>query len=484
MESAERVIEMTRSRLDQAERTIKVYMDHPTKDPTKLASKEHHIQRLEDENKELKQLNQVVYQSMMHRILDETNENKQMERQIQELQEKLASQPQQQLFGSTRRQILQAPDTFVSRIQPSTSTPRQTDIPTRIDEAGTSSPMRDNNPMDIQEEHGDEVPTQEEADREFESRLNRISSKQLKECMEWEQEILDSAALSMLTPKDIQQSYKTPQLPLPILKLQVQMLKKKLLPQCETNELGGYADMPINDYQVMDIEKNQPRWRNTWLSHSRFHKLHYVNAPQEIRIDPAFCPVRRHRDWDTFNRIATGDRQTWLNYPVLSPPPPRSQPTEQYVINTLKSVVHRMENLPDLSCMMLVKICRMLLMAMTAFRNLPKAGPHWKTYFEGHEGFAWNLELAPSKEILMGIYGRCIFLPSHFMNTFKEAFYTGFFKYHSEIFSGSSQDPLSRYVAFRRTEIEHPVADLAIEARKQAAIDWFERGAAQDRSGR
>ena len=484
VETAKRAMAMTRRRLQQAEDTIRTFMDHPTEDPMTLDSRDARIRRLEEENRELRQLNQVVHQSMMHRLLHESKENKELKHQIQELQRHISAQPSLLTSTTSSTPLLQAPSTIFSQPLPATTTQEQTPMDTGTNIAGTSSPVRDNNTNDFDEEQGDGMPSQTAADKEFMDRLNRESSKQLKECMEWEHKILESAALTMLTPKDIQQNYRTPQLPLPILKLQVKMLKTKLLPQCPTNELGGYAEVPIKDYEVMDIELNQPKWRKTWMTHSKFHKLHYVNAPQEIRIDPTFCPVRRRRDWATFNRIATGERQTWLNYPVLQAPPPKTQPTERYVVSTLRNVLQRMENLPDLSCMMLVKIARMLLMVITAFKELPKAGPHWTTYFEGPDGFAWNLQNAPSKEILMGIYGRCIYLPSHFLNTFEEAFYTGFFEVHTEIFSSTNQNPLSRYVAFRRTEVEHPLQDVAMEAERQVAIDWFKRGLTQERSGR
>ena len=170
--------------------------------------------------------------------------------------------------------------------------------------------------------------------------------------------------------------------------------------------------MPIKDYKVMDIEKNQPRWRQTWFTRNPMHKLHYVNAPQDLRIDPTFCPIHRRRDWENFRRISTGERLNWLNYPCLPPPEPNKKPTEQYVINAMQSVISRLEGVLDISCMMLSKIAKMILTIITAFNNLPQAEPHWSTYFKGPNGLAWNISDAPPKEILMGLYARCIFLPA------------------------------------------------------------------------
>ena len=175
------------------------------------------------------------------------------------------------------------------------------------------------------------------------------------------------------------------------------MLKQKLLPQCERNQLGGYEGIPVNDYEILDIEKNQPRWRKTWLGRHKIFKLHYVTAPQHIRMDPTCCPIRRRRDWETYARIATGICQTWLNYPLLDSPAPTTRPTERYVLDTLGNILHRLDKVPDLSCVMMVKIARMLITVITSFKRLPAAGPHWTTYFEGPDGISWDLQEAPSK---------------------------------------------------------------------------------------
>ena len=87
----------------------------------------------------------------------------------------------------------------------------------------------------------------------------------------------------------------------------------------------------------------------------------------------------------------------------------------------MKNVISRLEGVPDLSCMMLTKIAKMIITIMTAFNDLSQAGPHWSTYFEGPNGLAWNLGDAPPKEILMGLYARCIFLPAHWMVTLRNA---------------------------------------------------------------
>ena len=44
-----------------------------------------------------------------------------------------------------------------------------------------------------------------------------------------------------------------PTLPYPLLKREVQLIKKKYLPECPTNELGGYEQVPITDAEVEAI---------------------------------------------------------------------------------------------------------------------------------------------------------------------------------------------------------------------------------------
>ena len=62
----------------------------------------------------------------------------------------------------------------------------------------------------------------------------------------------------------------------------MQLLKAKYPPECPTNELGGYEQVPIEDYQVAEIQQNQPPWRASWLVKYPKNKLHYLAAPQEL----------------------------------------------------------------------------------------------------------------------------------------------------------------------------------------------------------
>ena len=66
----------------------------------------------------------------------------------------------------------------------------------------------------------------------------------------------------------------------------------------------------------------------------------------------------------------------------------------------------------------------------------------------------------PPKPIVMGIFARLQFLPSHFMTTFEEAFLTGHFKSQSQIFNPNPAELQTRYVAYQRQEYATPLPQV------------------------
>ena len=130
-------------------------------------------------------------------------------------------------------------------------------------------------------------------------------------------------------------------------------------------------------------------------------------------------------------------RPTYLNYPVMQAPEARRRPTEFYMLDQLQTTVELYRAVPDLACIMLVKMCKMLIAAIKVFQHTVATNAPWTRFFEGIQGLCWDLSQAPDSNILMGLYARIQFLPSHFMLSFEEAFYTGFFEQErpSQIFS-------------------------------------------------
>lgn len=183
-------------------------------------------------------------------------------------------------------------------------------------------------------------PRETDLEKELREQIQREVDELVKECMQWEARVIHSACIVYLKPEAIHTDYHMPTLPYPLLKQEVQLMKKTFLPECQPNELGGYAQVPIQDYQVMDIEKKQPRWRQTWMKKNVRNRLHYLAAPQELRIDPTFFPLKRQRNWDTFHRLTKStDRMTWLTYPELPEPKQRRMPIEKYMLETLNGVI-------------------------------------------------------------------------------------------------------------------------------------------------
>lgn len=159
-------------------------------------------------------------------------------------------------------------------------------------------------------------PRERNPEKELKEKMQQEVDAIVKECMHWESRIIHSACITYLTPEGIHADYHMPTLPYPLLKQEVQYMKKRFLQEFQPNELGGYANVPISDYQVADIEQNQPTWRITWMKKNTRNKL-----PQELRIDPTFYPIKFQCNQDTFQRVTKIERRTWLNYPEELPEP-------------------------------------------------------------------------------------------------------------------------------------------------------------------
>ena len=127
--------------------------------------------------------------------------------------------------------------------------------------AGLNSTVQEPLEQDYEGEGNHCTPVIFEPERNLIGRLDSELDAMVKDCMEWERRIIHSATIILLTPKAIKENYHMPTLPYPLLKQEVQMLKQSLLPHGPTNKSGGYQGVPIVDYEVMEIEKNQPKWR-------------------------------------------------------------------------------------------------------------------------------------------------------------------------------------------------------------------------------
>ena len=59
-----------------------------------------------------------------------------------------------------------------------------------------------------------------------------------------------------------------------------------------------------------------------------------------------------------------------MNYPVLLEPKQGRAPIEKYIVETLTGVINQLKGVPDLTCIMLVKITKMLVTTIQVFDNI------------------------------------------------------------------------------------------------------------------
>lgn len=125
---------------------------------------------------------------------------------------------------------------------------------------------------------------------------------------------------------------------------------------------------------------------------------------------------------------------------------------------------------------MLSKIVKMLLVCIEGFHTSIAMQAPWTRFLEGKQGLAWNLQLTPPPRIIMGLFARLQFITSHHLQTFEDAFYTGFFEYQSHIFGPLVSNLAARLVAFQAMELQNPLRDVLEDARRERDYRRYEEG--------
>lgn len=122
-----------------------------------------------------------------------------------------------------------------------------------------------------------DVGVQDPRETDLEVELNKQMQNEIdeivKECMQWEKDIIHSATLALTS------DYHMPTLPYPLLKQEVFMIKKQYLPQCPIDQLGGYNTIRLEDWEVLNIMDNHPRWWIRWFKLRPKDQIFYLNAP-------------------------------------------------------------------------------------------------------------------------------------------------------------------------------------------------------------
>ncbi|MCO5601789.1 hypothetical protein L7F22_055914 [Adiantum nelumboides] len=239
--------------------------------------------------------------------------------------------------------------------------------------------------------------------------------------------------------------------------------KEKMRPAVPKNEEGGYEGIPHTSKEAKTLIEDNPRWRKKWLSERPRDLTNFHNTPQYLQIDPTYCTVPGQRSWAEFQKWR-GKNKALLNYPVLSAQEP---PTVNYVVNTLNQAIQLLREVPDLTCQMLVKIARMIVTCIQVFQDTEDDDHPWNLFLEGRRDICWNLRDSPPRWIIMALYSPLMYLPSHFLQTFKEAFVLGFFKISTQIFHPMAKDLKARYVAYANP-FRQQQEDIAFATRKQS----------------
>lgn len=175
------------------------------------------------------------------------------ERKIQELQEELKALKKQ--MEDKDKMLQQQPPEPLLDVPLVTEHVFLDPLTIEDDQPGTSEMAQLTEDMGIQDPR--ETDLEVELKRQIQNEVDEVA----KECMQWEKDILHSAALAYLTPKFITADYHMPTLPYPLLKQEVFMIKKQYLPQCPIDQLGGYNQIQLEDSEVSSIMENQPQWR-------------------------------------------------------------------------------------------------------------------------------------------------------------------------------------------------------------------------------
>ncbi|MCO5578204.1 hypothetical protein L7F22_032042 [Adiantum nelumboides] len=271
---------------------------------------------------------------------------------------------------------------------------------------------------------------------QMEQRIEDMPEGPAKEYLMYEKKVIESTALAFLQPEEQIKDFGSDFLPLPLMRHEANLWKEKMRPTVPRNEDDGYEGITLTSEQAKTLIEDHPRWRKKWLSERLRDFTNFHNTPQSLQIDPTYCPVPQRRSWAEFQKWK-GKNRALLNYPVLSAQEP---PTVNYVVNTLNQTIQLLREVPDLTCQMLVKIARMIVTCIQVFRDTEDDDHPWNLFLEGRRGICWNLRDSPPRWIIMALYSRLMYLPSHFLQTFEEAFVTGFFKISTQIFHPMAKD--------------------------------------------
>ena len=90
-----------------------------------------------------------------------------------------------------------------------------------------------------------------------------------------------------------------------------------------------------------------------------------------------------------------------MTYPALPPPPGLQEKVgERYMLKTLRETIEVYDALPDVTCQMLTKICKMMAACIQMYHCPQNTDTPWMLYLEGNKGLAYDLSKQPHEKII------------------------------------------------------------------------------------
>ena len=109
------------------------------------------------------------------------------------------------------------------------------------------------------------------------------------------------------------------------IELSAPLIKMKIKAQWEDWEAShpemGRAGCSANPKKLnsREIMEGQLEWRKEWFRQVPSSLKIYAQSPQEMRIDPSFCPCERRYSWEEFSKLQ--ERQPYIqNFPFIHGP--------------------------------------------------------------------------------------------------------------------------------------------------------------------
>ena len=182
----------------------------------------------------------------------------------------------------------------------------------------------------------------------------------------------------------IEHIYEAPwqtELPLTMMKIELERNMGIHMPLCKMEELGGYKPLSKDEINGNVPLLNQPPWRIAFFHLHTKSILEYAAAPRDRRIDPTYCPVPCQYSWAQFENTCKFYPEPF-NFPLL--PAADRFCTEKYFLSSLRHAINMYKGVPDIACRLLTKFAHTLILCIEVFeKQLPHNKP-WEVMLKGN----------------------------------------------------------------------------------------------------